>query len=179
MKDQQSKRDVAFDKEDAYKSLDITNSWIASLDNKASIMLAYLAVMIGFVVSHGFPVLLSRSECCEFDFSNVIKIIILVALYITLSVSVVLQFLALKARTKKTNSNHSLLFFGEISEMSLNDYKSRILNRTEEGLIKDILEQIHTNSIICSRKCKLYNSGLVMTLVASALFVLCAFLKIL
>ena len=55
------KHEVMFEKEDAYKSLEITNSWIGNLDTKASFLLAYLSVVMGFVVSHGVPVVFSTT----------------------------------------------------------------------------------------------------------------------
>ena len=60
MSDPKEKREVVFEKEDAYKSLELTNSWIGNIDTKASFLLAYLSVIMGFVVSHGFPAIFTR-----------------------------------------------------------------------------------------------------------------------
>jgi hypothetical protein len=38
-----------FSKEDAYRALEITNSWINNADTKISFALAYMAVLIGFI----------------------------------------------------------------------------------------------------------------------------------
>jgi hypothetical protein len=58
MKDNISKRELHFEKEDVYKSLELVNGWINNLDTKASFLLAYLVVVLGFVVSNGRPNLL-------------------------------------------------------------------------------------------------------------------------
>ena len=180
MKDErsQTRRETHFEKEDAYKSLDIVNNWISSMDNKTSVLLAYIGVLIGFVVSKGTPSILS--DVCKTSLSFIVafKLVSVVLLYTTIAASVMLLFWALKARVKDFNEKHSLLFFGEISKLKLNDYKSKILNRTEEDLIKDILEQIHTNSMICTKKARLYNHGLVATLISTGLYVVCVLLKV-
>lgn len=180
MKDERGKtrRETHFEKEDAYKSLDIVNNWISSMDSKTSVLLAYIGVLIGFVVSKGTPSILS--EICETNpsFSAVFKLVNVVLLYTSIATSVMLLFLALKARVKDFNDKHSLLFFGEISKLKLNEYKSKILNRTEEDLIKDILEQVHTNSMICTKKARLYNHGLVATLISTGLYAACVLLKV-
>lgn len=76
---------------------------------------------------------------------------------------------------KGKEKQHSLFFFGEIASNSLNDYKAKILNRTEEDLIKDVLEQVHTNSIICMTKSKCYNTGVKLSLISTGLYVVCMF----
>jgi len=53
------------------------------------------------------------------------------------------------------------------------EYSSKILNRTEDELIKDILEQIHTNAEICTKKSKYYNSGVKFVFVATVLYIAC------
>lgn len=71
MKDNISKRELHFEKEDAYKSLELVNAWINNLDTKASFLLAYLAVVLGFVVSNGRPNLFAVS--CSVDNSRNLK----------------------------------------------------------------------------------------------------------
>ena len=41
--------DNKFSKEDAYQALELTNSWTNNADTKISFVLAYIAVLIGFV----------------------------------------------------------------------------------------------------------------------------------
>lgn len=178
MSEFKEKREVIFEKEDAYKSLELTNGWIGNIDTKASFLLAYLSVIMGFVVSHGFPAIFSDKMITPIGFSYLVKVICVIALYLSLVLSVALLLGTLTARIKGQSIKPSLLFFGEISELSLNDYKAKILNRTEDELIKDILEQIHTNAKICAQKSKFYNAGVKMTLLATVLYVMCMILRV-
>lgn len=177
MSDPKEKREVVFEKEDAYKSLELTNSWIGNIDTKASFLLAYLSVIMGFVVSHGFPAIFSVETVAPVEFSYWAKIICVVALYLSLVLAVTLLLGTLTARINGQSSKPSLLFFGEISKLSLNNYKAKILNRTEDELIKDILEQIHTNAEICAKKSKFYNAGVKVTLLGTVLCVVCMILR--
>ena len=179
MKDNISKRELHFEIEDAYKSLELVNGWINNLDTKASFLLAYLAVVLGFVVSNGRPNLFTQPVPSPMVFGFVIKVICVIALFLSLALSIVLFLSTLTARIKGKEKQHSLFFFGEIASNSLNDYKAKILNRTEEDLIKDVLEQVHTNSIICMTKSKCYNAGVKLSLISTGLYVVCMFWNLL
>lgn len=81
MKDLQEKKELTFEKEDAYKALEVINSWIGNMDTKASILLAYLAVIMGFVVSKGFPRILTFPLPSPVTFTFVLKTICASVLY--------------------------------------------------------------------------------------------------
>ena len=165
------KREIVYEKEDAYKTLEIINSWINAMDTKASFLLAYIAVIMGFVFTSGIPHVFEVINASNISFLLIIKLSCVVLLYFSLLTSIILYFETLQARIKNEKNRHSLLFFGEIASISLNDFKAKILNRTEEELIKDILEQIHTNSLICKRKSRLFNGGIITTIIATLLYV--------
>jgi hypothetical protein len=172
-----NKREISFEKEDAFKTLESVNGWINNMDTKASILLAYLAVIIGFVVSNGLPDLFTQPA--PITFCYIIKVVFVVIMYLSLLSSIVLFLGTLTARIKGNNEKHSLLFFGEIAKNSLNDYKSKILNRTEEELIKDVLEQVYINSKICTIKSKYYNIGVKLTLISTVVYIICMILNVL
>ena len=174
-----NKREISFEKEDAFRTLELVNGWINNMDTKASILLAYLAVIVGFVVSNGPPDLFAQPAPSPITFCYVIKVVFVVTLYLFLFASIVLFLGTLTARIKGNNEKHSLLFFGEIAKNSLNDYKSKILNRTEEELIKDVLEQVYINSKICTIKSKYYNIGVKLTLISTVVYVICMILNVL
>ena len=179
MKDFKETREIVFEKEDSYKLLELTNSWIGNMDTKASFLLAYLALVNGFVVSNGVPSIFSELPSIPTGVDIWLKKILAIALYLTLVSSLFLLLGTLTARLKGNKKKTSLLFFGEIASMSLNDYKAKILNRTEEELIKDVLEQIHTNSLICTKKSRYYNVGVRVTFIATVLYVVCMWMRIL
>lgn len=97
MKDNISKRELHFEKEDAYKSLELVNGWINNLDTKASFLLAYLAVVLGFVVSNGRPNLFTQPVPSPMVFGFVVKVICVIALFLSLALSIVLFLSTLTA----------------------------------------------------------------------------------
>lgn len=175
MKESPEKKQIVLEKEDAYKSLETIIGWIGNMDTKASFLLAYLAVLIGFVVSNGKPNLPLPSSV---EFWYVVKVICVIALYCTLLISVALFFSTLTARIKSKGNNESLIFFGTIAGLPLEKYKSKVLYRSNENLITDVLEQIHINAEICTKKSKLYNAGIITTFLATILYVVCMLLSV-
>ena len=60
----------------------------------------------------------------------------------------------------------------------MNEYKSKVLYRDKDKQLEDIVEQIHINSEICTKKSKLYNIGIKTTFVATILYVACMALSV-
>ena len=174
-KESQAKKQIVLEKEDAYKSLETIFGWIGNMDTKASFLLAYLAVLIGFVVSNGKPNLPLPSPVGVW---YVVKLICVIALYCTLLISVALFFSTLTARIKSKKDVKSLLFFGTIAGIPMNEYKSKVLYRDKDKQLEDIVEQIHINSEICTKKSKLYNIGIKTTFVETILYVACMALSV-
>ena len=175
----QGERKTAFEKEDAYRSLELINGWIENLDTKASFLLAYIAVLMGFVVSNGLPSIFNTSVPLPITKDFIGKALCIVLLYLSLISSVIILLLVLTARTKAKSKESSLLFFNEISKMGLNDFRSKVLNRTEEELVNDVLEQVHTNAVICTKKSRFYNWGVKGTFLATITYIGCIMLRVL
>ena len=176
MKESQNKRTISFEKEDAYKTLELVNGWINNLDTKASFLLAYIAVIMGF--ASGCPKIFFAEVPDPITTGFVAKMILTIGLFLILVLSVVFLLMTLTARIKNKSGKHSMMFFGEIAKLSLNDYKAKVLNRSEDELIKDVLEQIHTNSIICTKKSGNYNKGVWCALTGTFLYVICMILNV-
>ena len=67
------KREIVYEKEDAYKTLEIINSWINAMDTKASFLLAYIAVIMGFVFTSGIPHVFEVINASNISFLLIIK----------------------------------------------------------------------------------------------------------
>lgn len=171
-----------YNKDDAYQTLELINSWINNIDAKISFALAYVSVLAGFVFANGSPAVFKEIVDLEVMAKGiVIKAAIVILLYITSFLSIVFMFLALKARIEKRSfwkrifakniresNSKSVMFFGAIASNSLNDFKSKTMNMDNKEIIKDLLEQVHTNSKICMKKMKYYNSGLFWLFIATS-----------
>lgn len=173
-----------YTKDDAYHTLDLINSWINNVDAKISFALAFVAVLIGFVFSNGLPgIFVEIVKADKITVCMILKIIIIVSLYISSFFSILFMLFAIKARISKapwwkriftrnkiieTNSK-SVMFFGTIASMELNAFKAKAMNIDERKIIKDLLEQVHTNSEICMKKMKFYNTGISWLIIATVL----------
>ena len=171
--------DEKYTKDDAYHTLDLINSWINNVDAKTSFALAYVAVLIGFVFVNGSPSVFADIQSAEkITACMIFKAIIVIALYGTSFLSIIFMFLAIKARTDNVSGKRSVMFFGTISDMELNAFKAKTLSMGERELTKDLLEQIHTNSTICTKKMKFYNKGIFWLIITTTLCFMAVVLNI-
>lgn len=155
-----------FTKEDAYKNLDIINSWISNSDTKASIILGLLGVLMTVIFSNDSfldtIIKLLQNVLSNMNFSDVLYFAFTFA-SLCLFVLGIYRLIRVLIPILKTNSslNRSYIFFGYISNHpSFLDFKEDINNATEEELQNDILNQIYINSIICKNKFSNFIYGL-------------------
>lgn len=173
-----------YTREDAYKALELTNSWINNVDTKASFGLAFIVALLAIVfynagtMPRAFEMLFKTKEeantlCCV-----IFSAILVSCLYLTCLSAIISFFFAIRGRIKNQNIKNSMFFFGSIATMSLNEFKARTMGMNDKDLIKDILEQVHTNSCICKIKFKFYNIGLGLLVLSVILFFLCMTLNL-
>ena len=173
-----------FSKEDAYQSLELTNSWIGNVDTKASFGLAFIIALLAIIFYNAgaMPIAFQNIsvELKEQNLSwcTIVSAILVAVLYISCLLSIMLFFLAIRGRIKTDSKKKSMLFFGTIAALPLNDFKSKTIAMSDKELTKDILEQVHINSRICTVKFKLYNLGLCLLILSSILFFVCMVLNL-
>lgn len=171
--------DNKYSKEDAYRSLEFTNSWIGNVDTKASFGLAFIIALLAviFYNAGSIPAVFQKLStemkeqtvsCC-----TIIGTLLVAMLYLTCLSSIILFFLAIRGRIKTKSTKKSMFFFGAIAALPLNDFKAKTMDMHDKELTKDILEQVHTNSRICTVKFKFYNTGLWLLLSSTILFFIC------
>ena len=174
-----------YSKDDAFKTLEITNYWIGNADTKASLGLAFIVAMLSIILcSNGtMPVAFQNlSDAIEKDSVSCFTIIgaLLVSiLYLTCLISIIMFFLAIRGRIQTNGTKKSLFFFGTIAALPINDFKAKTIAMKDKELTKDILEQVHINSQICSIKFKFYNRGLWLLLSSTVLFFVCMAINLL
>ncbi len=168
---------AAYTKEDAYQSLEIINTWISNIDTKVSFALALAGVLIGIIFSSGLPKALQRicevSKLTELNGGEIIASILVILLYIVSFLSIISFLLAIIARVKNLNNTSSIFFFGSIGMMNLQNYTDKVSQMTENQIIRDLEEQIHTVSKICSQKAKWYNIGIKFLMPMIVLWFIC------
>lgn len=166
-----------YEREDAYKTLEMINTWINNIDTKVSFALAFSSVLIGFIFSKGVPSVFKRigevSKLNELIGGDVIEAIVIVVLYISSIIAIMCFLLAIRGKIKNPNQSQSIFFFGSIASQELIDYRTKTSQMTEQGIIDDLKEQIHTNSAICNKKVKCYNTGIIFLMVTTVLSFIC------
>lgn len=166
-----------FKKDDAYQTLSMINTWIGNIDTKISFALALAGVLIGMIFSGGLPNAFQRitqvSKLSELNGGEIFAVLLVGLIYCASFLSIVSFMWAIIARVKNLNNASSLFFFGSIGAMELQNYRDKANQITEQDLIDDLEEQIHTNSRICNQKAKWYNNGIKFLLITIILWFIC------
>ncbi len=171
-----------YTKEDAYQSLEMINTWISNIDTKVSFALALVGVIIGFVMEMGMPASIQKvcelSDDTKLTCIDIISVIIVLLLYMVSFLSIICFLLAIIARVKNLNHTKSIFFFGSIGKMSFPNYKDRVKQLTEQEIIEDLEEQIHTNSQICIQKVKWYGIGINFLVATIVIWFICMLFRL-
>lgn len=171
-----------YTKEDAYQSLEMINTWISNIDTKVSFALALVGVIIGFVMEMGMPVSVQKvcglSDGAKLTCVDIISVIIAMSLYIVSFLSIISFLLAVMARVENLNRKQSIFFFGSIGQMSFQNYRDIVKQMTEQEIIEDLEEQIHTNSKICIQKVKWYGIGMNFLVATIITWFICMFFRL-
>ena len=175
--DNQQHQNKAFDKEDAYETLGIINTWIGNIDTKVSFSLALSGALIGVIFDKGRPRIFRRiadvSNLKVLSGGDLIGTILVILLYLSSFMSILCFMLSIIARVNNPSNAPSVFFFGYIGNMTLANYKKSVKVMNNQDIIDDLEEQIHTNSLLCSLKAKWYNKGMKCLLAAVALWFIC------
>lgn len=174
---------IVYSKDDAYKTLDITNMWIENVDSKISYALAFIGILLGFIITKDKPIdigdtvvdilektsvfLASPNRVFNITIEkNILALVLLTALTTTAIISIIYLLIALKGNIGLDEHNEdglnieSNIFWGSISKKRYIDFKNEVININENDLINDIISQIFINSKICNKKFKNYNKGI-------------------
>ncbi len=152
---------------DAYKNLELVNSWINNIDLKASFILAFLGILLGSILDANNLEILKDFvlvPISAMSFIELLKVIIVILLLISSAISAILLILTLLARVKISNIPKSNYFFGNISKMDRKEFLNNCGKMNEKAIKNDILNQVYINSKICDYKSKLYNKSIIFTI---------------
>jgi len=116
--------------------------WVSRFDNKSLIVLGVDTALLG-ILSGSAPQM-SRWVQATQIFAGIA--------FAILAASFILVYTSTYPRTKTRAK--SLLFFGTVSELELDDFRHASIRRTEREYLDDLLEQCHKNSEIVASKFK-------------------------
>lgn len=159
---------------DAYKTLDTINMWINNCDTKASIVLGIIGVALSVIFSSDNLRIVKNLIEKIFMSGNFFYIIGLIIIFVLCFTSILFLFLTIspkiikdentvKTSKKQIEQNLSIMFYGEIANYTYADYLELIKNKCDESddvVMKDLIYQIHSASVICSKKFMRFKIGL-------------------
>ena len=137
---------------EAERELDRLLDWIGKYDNRAAILFTLDTAMVG--------TLALRLNSSKFTAYNLLPLVA----FISLSISVIGTAITIFPRLK--GPQNSLIYFGSVSKMGEDSFKSSFMGRTKVGYLDDLLAQRHINAKILDRKFKVFRISLAISMVA-------------
>jgi ABC-type multidrug transport system fused ATPase/permease subunit len=175
-------------KEELTQILDRTASWSENCDNKASIILGVVGVVLAILLSAEYveaigELMDSISVCATFG--NVSLLILIILAFLTCLAGIVFLIKSLTASikieefSKRGIFTDSRIFFSTIANNPTFAAYDKKLSDTDEGLfLKDLKSQIYICSIICDRKFRNYNRGLYLSMIGIGVLMLLAVIRL-
>lgn len=143
-------------------------------DKKASFLSVYYTAIIGFLFTQKLYVFEGFSRYQDLE---TIYLIFCLSFLIPFLIGLYHLFLSILPRLDNKNIDKSLLYFGHIASRSLSKYTEELSVIEEKGLKLQLIEQIHTNSIIADKKMQhVRKSTMVLFAVAPILIMFIFFL---
>ncbi len=176
------KNESCISKKDAIDILDRIIGFINSCDNKASIILGVLGVILTIIfLSDGIKELKNRIQWTiqAVNIFNVIYLFILFCSFLILFYGIYKLVIVLRAKIdclefkQEQLDLDSKIFFNDISRnKTYKEYKQKLQKLNEDDMFNDIISQIYINSKICKTKYDNYNIGLSASIFGLFLFML-------
>ena len=164
--------DNTLEYDDLKYRLDIVNSWLGNVDQKAGILLGIVGVILTVTCTSDVVskiVNIIKTGFTNFSFCSLKPWIAIGCVLALLSTLISIYFAAhvisvtidLKKYAKKNPNlvTNSMLHFATIGLRSYEQFRTEEQNDKQK--INDISSQVYVNSIICTRKFKLYNYALI------------------
>ncbi len=166
--------------EDYLSILDRIMTWISHCDTKASIIIGGVGVIVSVFLSPEYSKKLLAIYRYMIASSTMWSIIYMIAISFAIIAIICGSICLISVLTARINSSvfaqkklntDSLVFFSSIAKIpTFAAFKSRIQNYDNTDYSNDILSQIYICSLICSKKYKLYNAGLLSIVSGAILF---------
>lgn len=174
--------------ENAKYVLDNTKEWINNVDIKISILIAFMGIILGYILIDSnidfIERIITTINNNSISFSKIIMGLLVLLLYINTIFSIIKLLYALKGKIniKEFNESgvtlNSLIFYGSIAKYNYEEFNKKVKNQTKQSNINDILSQVYINSKICTKKFKDYNVGLNMAMITIILLFIVKIFKI-
>jgi len=131
--------------------------WIKSADEKISIWLAFQGVFITLMA----PYLFAQTFFVRLLTFCLPQILILVSGLVFIGYGIFNAVSALVPRLKNSTGKKSLIYFGDISSLNLEEFKKELKLYSQSDYEEDLKKQIYISSKISSKKHKLFRDSII------------------
>ena len=144
---------------------DLVNAWIGNADNKVSVSCAIFTGAFGVISFLSGRVCSSTNVVqlwkCIYYGSFVLSLLLFMGslLYYVLAINPNLGKSGIIKKNKPLKKKYPL-FYGDINELSLTEYRNLMNKGDEQDYINELQAETHYNSGICINKMKKYRIGL-------------------
>ena len=153
-------------KDDLEKNLDRVHEWIKAADQKVSIFLAFQGVVIVILMPYIQDLFSKYQSVC-----SVYRMPLVLGSVVLMSYGLLKSAMALIPRLKN-HIKKSLIYFGDISAMKIEDFKKDLENMSEADYKQQLIEQIHVSSRIAAVKHKQFKDSVLLFILGLGLFIL-------
>lgn len=179
MEGEENRIDLDTKIEIATQTLERNINFIVNCDNKSSIVLAFIGVILTIILtSDGLKGIFKIiKKCIEIrTFSDILYLLFLgISIYIMLYGIYNLGKVLIAKVSQKANGlgekNSNIFFTGIQKNPSYQNYQLNFCSLTKEQLLDELLSQIYINSEIAAKKYEKFNLGFKNTVIGFTLFV--------
>lgn len=132
--------------------LDRVIQWIQFADKKTAFLSVYYSAVPGLVINKKSLIL--QKLLVYNGLEIFIYSLVLICLGIFFISGIFFLFYSVFPRLKNLLTDKSLFYFGHVSKMKFIDYREEVDKMNESEIVKQIIEQIYTNSVIANQKMK-------------------------
>jgi hypothetical protein len=169
--------DIDFKIEIATQTLERNIGFINSCDNKASIILTVVGVLLTIILTNEgiIRIFVLLQNCINAKtMCSIIYLILLSAVLLILCAGLVLLINVLIAKVDNSEvSNNSPIFFSGInSYKNIKEYSEKIYKMSKDDILNELISEIYINADIATKKYKKYNIGLKLTISGFIVFII-------
>lgn len=145
--------------------LSIIKDWIDNSDTKVGVLLAFDGI-VGVLAYKRFIDLFINTR----GGSSPAEIILLIASSVLIGYSSVKALLGIFPRLNHGQNNGSLIYFYDISSITLEDYSRRIKKLTKEEYKSELVRQIYALSVVSTKKFRVFQDSLVFLFIGLSIW---------
>lgn len=155
---------INMNKADLENNLNRVHEWIRTADQKVGIFLAFQGVVITIVIPK-----VMNWIFIELRILSWLDILVILIGLVLLFYGLIKSVCALIPRLNKNTKEKSPIYFGDIAEMNLSDFKRELTELNEKGYEDELIKQIHISARIAKTKHRQFRDSSISFLLGLAI----------